>query len=412
MYCHELGVSDAISFDMGGTTAKICIIKNGIPSISHEFEAARIARFKRGSGYPIQLPVIELIEIGAGGGSIAHVDSLGLLKVGPEGSGSDPGPVCYGLGGEQPTVTDADLLLGYLNPHYFLGGKMVLNTAHARQVLSGKIARPLNTDDITAAWGVHDVVNENMASACRIHAVERGFDPRSFMLIAFGGAGPVHAQAVARKLGIDKLVIPPAAGIASALGLLGAVQIVNLIQSSVQRFDKMDVDKLSSVFEVMETRSKTPGLREYSVERQLDMRFVGQGHQVTVSLPQESQLPSMATIRELFFRDYARLFGRVPENVPLEVVNFRSVLKGPPPLVNVPKVSSRASGTNYVKGQRRAYFAEPDGFVDCYVYDRYSLPDGLSFEGPAIVEEVESTTVIGPGQYCRVKDGMLVIAVR
>ena len=217
----KIGHEDILSFDMGGTTAKACLIQGGQPDIAAILEAGRVHRFKRGSGLPVRAPVIDMIEIGAGGGSIARVDSLGLLKIGPDSAGADPGPACYGLGGTAPTVTDANLLLGYLDPDYFLGGHMTLDLEAAEAAIRG-VAEPLGLSLVEAAWGIYDIVAENMASAARVHIVEKGADPRRFAMVAMGGAGPVHAAHMARKLGITEIVNPPASGAASALGFLTA----------------------------------------------------------------------------------------------------------------------------------------------------------------------------------------------
>ncbi len=225
------GHPDLLSFDMGGTTAKICVIDGGRPLIAHDFEVDRIYRFKKGSGLPIKIPVIEMIEIGAGGGSIARVDALGLLKVGPDSAGSVPGPVCYGRGGTQPTVTDADLILGYLDPAYFLGGRMTLDLEATRQAIQTQIGDKMSVSVEQAAWGIHQIVNENMANAARVHALERGKDPRRFPLFAFGGAGPVHAYGIAKALGSPLLLAPLGAGVMSTVGFLSAPLAFDFVRS-------------------------------------------------------------------------------------------------------------------------------------------------------------------------------------
>jgi N-methylhydantoinase A len=216
------GNADLVSFDMGGTTAKMCLIRNGEPTVTDTFEIARVRRFKRGSGLPVRIPTIELIEIGAGGGSIARVDELGLLKVGPDSSGAEPGPACYGQGGTFPTVTDADAVLGYLNPDFFLGGRMDLDLESAKAAIRTHVAEPMGLSVTDAAYGIYRVVNENMISATRVHVTERGADPRKLKLIAFGGAGPVHAHEIAKALKMQGYICPASAGVASALGFLTA----------------------------------------------------------------------------------------------------------------------------------------------------------------------------------------------
>ncbi|MBX6343118.1 MAG: hydantoinase/oxoprolinase family protein, partial [Thermomicrobiaceae bacterium] len=216
------GHADVLSLDMGGTTAKACVVERGQPEVAHMLEADRVHRFKPGSGLPIMAPTVDLIEIGAGGGSIAHLSEVGLLSVGPQSAESDPGPACYGLGGEEPTVTDANVVLGYLDPDYFLGGRMRLDPERARRAIEARVAAPLGLSVPEAAWGIHAIVNENMARAARTHIIERNRDPRGLALVAFGGAGPAHAVAVARILGISTVVVPPGAGVASAIGALTA----------------------------------------------------------------------------------------------------------------------------------------------------------------------------------------------
>ncbi|MCS6924733.1 MAG: hydantoinase/oxoprolinase family protein, partial [Candidatus Binatia bacterium] len=247
-YSLQQQLDRVISFDMGGTTAKICLIERGKPFLTTDFEAARVYRFKKGSGLPLKVPVIEMIEIGAGGGSIARVDKLGLLKVGPDSAGAEPGPACYDRGGEEPTVTDADVVLGYLSPDYFLGGKMRLNVQKARRAIEEKIARPLGVDLVRAAWGIHQVVNENMANAARMHLVEKGRDPRGYSLIAFGGAGPVHAYRVAERLKLTTVVCPLAAGVTSAFGMLTAPLAFDFVQSYVTPLADLDFALLDRMF--------------------------------------------------------------------------------------------------------------------------------------------------------------------
>ncbi|MDP2952450.1 MAG: hydantoinase/oxoprolinase family protein, partial [Chloroflexota bacterium] len=230
-YGELLGANKILSFDMGGTTAKICFIEDGRPTTATDYEVARVHRFKKGSGLPIKRPVIDMIEIGAGGGSIAWIDRMGLLKVGPQSAGADPGPVCYGQGGQQPTVTDADLTLGYLDAGYFLGGKMALDDENARRVIQERTATPLSTDLARAALGIVEVVNESMVNAARVYAAEQGKDIKKYTMVAFGGAGPVHAYYVARRLGIERLVVPFRAGVTSALGFLAAPASFDLVRT-------------------------------------------------------------------------------------------------------------------------------------------------------------------------------------
>jgi N-methylhydantoinase A len=286
-YSRATDFSEVLSFDMGGTTAKACLIEGGEPLRSNEFEVARVYRFKKGSGLPVKVSVIEMIEIGAGGGSIASIGALGLPKVGPRSAGSDPGPACYGRGGSEPTVTDADLTLGYLDPDFFLGGKMQLDREAALRAMQ-KIARPLGLDTVEAAWGIHHVVNENMANAARVHAVERGKDPRAYPLFAFGGAGPVHGYRVARALGLTGFIAPLGAGVTSAFGFLCAPLSFDFVRSLYGRLHDLDWSELNAALDEMEEegrgllRASGAADTDVGVRRLCEMRYVGQGHEVTV----------------------------------------------------------------------------------------------------------------------------------
>ena len=400
-----------ISFDMGGTTAKICLIDHGKPLLTTDFEAARVYRFKKGSGLPLKVPVIEMIEIGAGGGSLARVDQLGLLKVGPDSAGSEPGPVCYDRGGEEPTVTDADLVLGYLSPEYFLGGKMRLNLDKARHTIEEKIAKSLKVDLLRAAWGIHQVVNENMANAARIHLVEKGRDPRDYNLIAFGGAGPVHAYRVAERLKLKTLVCPLAAGVTSAFGMLTAPLAFDFVQSYVTSLTDIDFAVLEQLYSDMEARGRelltAAGVEgEISLSRSADMRYLHQGFEIRVPLPTEPLMAeNLPLLRRAFTEEYERLYKRLNPGVEVEVVNWRLVASGPRPSIHLPVSNTGGKTlTNACKGERQVYMPEHNGFVPCSVYDRYLLPGGISFVGPAVVEERECTVVMGPGATASVDE--------
>ncbi len=400
---------DLMSFDMGGTTAKACLITGGEPRHVHEFEAARVRRFQRGSGMLLKVPVIDMIEIGAGGGSIAHVDQMGLLKVGPHSAGADPGPACYGRGGTRPTVTDADLLLGYFNPDYFLGGVMRLDQPAAEKAVREHVAGPLDVSLIEAAVGIHNVVNENMASAMRIHAAEAGIDPRRYALIAFGGAGPAHAYSLARRLKIGRIVCPLAAGTMSALGFLVAPSSFDLVQSYVSRLNHIDWPHLNAIYDDMEARGREmltgAGVdrSQMAVLRLAEMRYSGQGYEITVPVPNGPLgNGSIETLRGNFNDTYRKLFERHLDDVPIEALTWRTVVTGPQPVIGLHFLMPRPSGDlEGIKSRRQVYFPDAGGFVDCPVYDRYSLREGKTFEGPAIVEERESTTVLGPGARAR-----------
>jgi N-methylhydantoinase A len=409
------GHRDLLSFDMGGTTAKLCVIENGQPLKTHEFEVDRVYRFRKGSGLPIRIPVIDMIEIGAGGGSIAKVDALGLLKVGPESSGADPGPACYSLGGKDPTVTDADLILGYLDLDYFLGGKMQLDMNGARQALD-RLAEPLGMTVEQAAWGVHQIVNENMANAARAHLGERGKDPRRMPMYAFGGAGPVHGYRVAEILRLPALISPFGAGVGSTFGLLAAPLAFDFVRSAYSRLDQQDWRLANELLDEMAAEGRKilegSGLsaREISYQRTADMRYVGQGHEVSVPLP-SGVLGGQHTsqIAAGFEEIYRGLYGRKGPAVPLEIINWRLVASGPRPEINWKIPRDTTSRSDARKGARRAYFPECGGFVETAVYDRYALKPGMKIDGPAIVEERESTLIVGARGRASVDERLNVI---
>jgi N-methylhydantoinase A len=394
-----------LAFDMGGTTAKLSLVDGGEPLTAYAFEAARQKRFMEGSGLPIRISTIELIEIGAGGGSIAAVDEIGLLKVGPRSAGSHPGPASYGLGGSEPTVTDADFLLGYLNPDYFAGGEVRVDMAAARAALERLAARVrLSPSDV--AWGIHDVVNENMASAARVHIAERGRDPRDYALLCTGGAGPVHAWGVARKLGLRQVICPPAAGVASALGLLVAPARVDRVATVGLRLDRDSPAALETAFRRLEDEARSvmadTGLKLESatVRRLADGRFLGQGFDLVVDLPDGPYDGSDASRRALaaaFETAYRAKFALTPPDVPIEFINIRVAVRAPVSGADVTVHGATTGAWNALKGTRKAYFPESRTFVDTTVYDRARLVPGDDVHGPAVVEEDGSTLVIGPG---------------
>jgi N-methylhydantoinase A len=409
------GHRDLLSFDMGGTTAKLCVIEDGQPLKTHEFEVDRVYRFRKGSGLPVRIPVIDMIEIGAGGGSIARVDSLGLLKVGPDSSGADPGPVCYGQGGAEPTVTDADLALGYLDADYFLGGKMHLDLDGTKKALE-RLGKPLKMSAEQVAWGIHQIVNENMANAARAHLGERGKDPRRMPMYAFGGAGPVHGYRVAEILRLPALISPFGAGVGSTFGLLAAPLAFDFVRSAYSRFDQLDWQFANRLLDEMAEEGRNvlenSGLNknEISYQRTADMRYVGQGHEVSVRLPDgilgADALPRVALE---FERTYEALYGRKGPDVALEVINWRVVASGPRPDMNFKLPRASSQGSDARKGSRLAYFPETRGFIETPIYDRYILEPGTKFNGPAIVEERESTLIIGVHAQARVDDRLNVV---
>ena len=408
------GFSDLLSFDMGGTTAKLCAVEDGKPLKAHEFEVDRVYRFRKGSGLPVKIPVIDMIEIGAGGGSIARVDALGLLKVGPESSGAEPGPACYGRGGEEPTVTDADLVLGYLDSKYFLGGEMKLDVEAAHRALS-HLAERLRLSIEQVAWGIHQIVGENMANAARAHLGERGKDPRRMPLYAFGGAGPVHGYRVAEILHLPALISPVAAGVGSTFGLLAAPLAFDFVRSSYSRLKNLDWSSANALLDEMSNEGRVvlerSGLSSSDIrfERAADMRYVGQGHEVSVPLP-DGRLNEkhLENIQSSFEQVYRSLYGRKGPDVPLEVINWRVVASGPNPSTDF-CFPRETNGRAALKGKRPAYFPEHNGYVDTPVYDRYAFAPGETFIGPAIVEERESTLIVGPGGRGRVDEHLNIV---
>jgi N-methylhydantoinase A len=390
---------DAIAFDMGGTTAKISVIRNGEAAVTHHYEVGHVHRFKRGSGYPLQISAIELLEIGAGGGSIAHVNELGLLKVGPHSASADPGPACYGSGGDQPTVTDADLLLGYLNPDNFLGGEMLLDAGVARLVIENGISKKLDMSVQQIAWGIHDIVNESMAAATRAHAAEKGIDLRRYSMIAFGGAGPVHAYSLARKLGMRRVLCPFGAGVASAIGCLVAPPAVELVTAYFAFFEQLDWSEVDHYYEDMKASGEralaklTDATSTLTVQRSIEMRCRGQGYSVIV--PLDGGKKAVAT---LFTEIYETLYGHRPPDVPLEVVGLRARVIRPRSRINLApgKVDASSASGSAHRGDRPVYFEASGGYVDTAFYDRYLLPNDETIAGPAVIEERETSIVVGP----------------
>lgn len=411
-YGRQIGIDSLVTFDMGGTTAKIGLVKNYQAGKSGTFEVGRVARFKKGSGVPVKIPMIELIEIGAGGGSIAHVDQLGLLKVGPTSSGAMPGPASYGRGGAHPTVTDANLLLGYLDPGYFLGGAMQLEVAAAQRAMQTHLAVPLGLSMEACARGVFEVVSQNMLAAMKVHIAERGEDPRKFYLFAFGGAGPAHGYELARALQMRGMIVPPGAGATSAAGLVTAAVSFDFSRSFVTRLDRAEWSEIAAVFDGMAQEglavlgeagvaADAPGV---TVTHAMDLRHKGQGHEVTVTLPGEIfATRSLAAVAELFFAAHREKYGHAHTHLPVELITCRTTVAAPPPGVPLRALAGAGSDPEVArKGSRPAYFAEAGGMVDTPVYDRYRLGPGMELRGPAIIEERESTVVCGPSGSMRV----------
>lgn len=406
---------NVLAFDMGGTTAKLSLIEDQQPLIAYSFEAARQERFAEGSGLPIRISTIELIEIGAGGGSIAAIDSLEFLKVGPRSAGSEPGPAAYGRGGDEPTVTDANFVLGYLNPQTFAGGKVPINAAAAKAALE-RLAAKANLTVDRAAWGIYDVVNENMASAARVHIAERGRDPRDFALLCTGGGGPLHAYYVARKLGLSKIVSPASAGVASALGLLVAPGRVDKVATVDVRLDDCDIDALETVFQkleraALETLSET-GLDTSAVEfeRKADGRFFGQGFELVAPLPTGPyRAASREAIAAAFRTEYERKFSRTPPDIPIDFINVRIAATAPAPGGKLALGGAVGSDSAKPYALRPIYIPDAQGYVEAPAYVRERLAIGTSISGPAIIEEPGSTLIVGPNATATVAESGSVI---
>ena len=396
------GLGDVLSFDMGGTTAKACLIRGGEMPIATELEVDRVHRFKRGSGTPLGVPAVDLIEIGAGGGSIAGMNSVGLLQVGPQSSGADPGPICYGRGGTAPTVTDADLVLGYLDATYFLGGAMPLDLAGARHGIESEVGKRLSLPAEEAAWGIHEVVNENMASAIRMYVAEKGGDLAHTTLIAFGGAGPVHADGVARKLGVPRLLVPRGAGVFSALGFLVAPVSFEVSRTRPMRLAHADTARLAALFAELEAeaaavvRHAAPaaGVR---FARAADVCYHGQGHQIRVTLAAGDAGLAPAAIAGRFLAEYKTRYGYTYEDLEIELVTLRVTAAAertaPEPSAPAPEGAAREA----LKGERPAWSPRGRRFVPHRVYAMGRLDPGASLAGPAILEEDASTLIVGEG---------------
>ena len=396
-------ISEMFCFDMGGTTAKSCLIQKGVAGVVPTFEVGRVQRFMKGSGLTIQVPVVDLMEIGAGGGSIAKVSKMGTLQVGPESSGADPGPICYGRGGTEPGITDADLLLGYLDEDYFLGGEMKLDREASRRGIEEKIARPLGVSLIQAIWGIHDLINETMAGAAKTHIAEKGGNPKIVTVTAFGGAGPVHAYGLARKLGAPRLLVPPNAGVGSALGFFTAPRAFDMVRSHKVSLNEADFNEIEKIYREMElegakTLQKSGETEDIRFDRSVDARFVGQGSETTVSIPERSFTEvNREDVRNRFDETYKRLYGRTYPDSPVEFINFRIRASLPERLLQLPKIAahSGASLDDAIKGQRQAFSGLIKDFIPYTVYDRYKLFPDARFKGPAIIEERESTVIVG-----------------
>jgi N-methylhydantoinase A len=402
----QLGCEDLLSFDMGGTTAKLCLLPNGEPSISREFEVARKYRFLKGSGLPLRIPVIDMVEIGAGGGSIAGVDQLGRITVGPQSAGSEPGPACYNRGGMNPTVSDANALAGRLASDHFAGGQMQLDVNAAGDAVTDKIANPLGIELDQAVYGIIEIVDEHMANAARVHAIERGHNLTGATLVAFGGAAPLHACRLANRLGIDAVIIPAGAGVGSALGFLSAPIANEVVRTRHMRLDTFDPQAANNIIEKLRAQAlelvKTAAADAPVAEtRYASMRYVGQGYEIDVGIQGMVLDESGAEdLREAFETEYRRLYTRIVPGVPIEIVTWRiristitdtpNSLENPVPIPIQPKIS------------RRVFDNSEGKWLNYGVYDRLEIVPGHTFSGPALVMEDQTTTVVSTDFDCSV----------
>ncbi|MEX3012060.1 hydantoinase/oxoprolinase family protein [Hoeflea sp. TYP-13] len=394
------GYDEVVSFDMGGTTAKICLIGGGEPERARRFEIARAYRDIKGSGWPVRIPVIEMVEIGAGGGSIARVDSLNRITVGPDSSGSEPGPVCYGRGGRQATVTDANLVIGRIDPAYFAGGKIVLDTPAAETALNDQIGKPLGLDSHWPAVGVNEIVEENMANAARVHAIERGKDISRCTMIAFGGGAPLHLCRLAEKLGISKMVVPSGAGVGSAIGFLRAPISYEVTRSSTMVLDRFEAEEANRIIrqmeeEAMEIVEPASMGSAVSIRRIVDIRYAGQGHEIQVMLPDGVLADDHGPqIHQTFEELYKSVYGLTLEDVPSEIVTWSVTAEcnldsaNNPPTIQMPEGDANPKGT-------RTLFDGPTGkLLETPVYWRFDLGRGQNIAGPAIIAEHETSTIV------------------
>lgn len=395
----ECGLDKVLSYDMGGTTAKICLIDDGRPQTSRTFEVDRQYRFTKGSGLPLRIPVIEMVEIGAGGGSIAQIDNMGRIQVGPESAGAEPGPACYGQGGTGATVTDADVVLGRIAPEGFAGGSVQLSPDLAVAALDIAIARNLNLDGPLAAFAVSEMVEENMSNAARVHAVEQGKELAERTLIAFGGAAPLHACRMAEKLGMDRVIVPQGAGVGSALGFLAAPVSYELVRSRYTRLDAFEAEGLNSMFAEMQAEAHdivvagAPGA-DLEERRIAYMRYIGQGHEIVVEVPVRSLTnDDGAVLKAAFNLAYEALFGRIIPSMEVEILTWAlsvaTLQSNPPALVDV---ATKAAAT--ASGERRLFDADQTDFVTVPVHQRADLSPGMTVPGPALIAEAQTTTAV------------------
>jgi N-methylhydantoinase A len=389
-----------LSYDMGGTTAKICLIDELKPQTNRAFEVARIYRFKKGSGLPLRIPVIEMVEIGAGGGSIARIDRLKRITVGPDSAGADPGPACYGRGGTAPTVTDADLLLGRIDPAGFSGGRMALDRAAAEAAVRQDVAEPLGLPVELAALGISEIVGENMANAARVHAIESGKDARGRTLVAFGGAAPLHAARMAEKLGLDRIVVPSYAGVGSAVGFLRAPIAYEIVRSALQRLDRFDAAGGNALFAAMRAEAEAivrrgAGDAPLTESRSAFMRYRGQGHEIAVPLPVRSyHAEDGAALHAAFEQEYRRLYSRIIPGVEVEVLSWVLLLSAPRPTGADTAAPNPQPYTPQPVRSRPVFDPETGEFIEVAIHERRNLRPGALIPGPAVIVEDETSTVL------------------
>ncbi|MBP1884105.1 hydantoinase/oxoprolinase family protein [Sinorhizobium mexicanum] len=412
------GLDQVLSYDMGGTTAKICLIEKQSPKTSKTFEVARTWRFKKGSGMPISIPVIEMVEIGAGGGSIATVDSMRQIRVGPHSAGSEPGPACYGRGGENPTVTDADLVLGRLDADEFAGGAMKLDRPASDKAMQQDIAAKLDTDVATAAYGLSEVVDENMSNAARMHAVENGKELSEFTMIAFGGAAPIHATRLCEKLGMSELLIPPGAGVGSAIGFLRAPFGFEAVRSAYSRLSRFEAKAITATISDLIgeatsfVRSGAPDA-DPDLECTAYMRYVGQGWEVPVTIEVREYVDGDgALFRALFDEQYERFFGRVIDGLDVEIVSWslRATSKVTPPQ-RIGKTAKGVAAT--IRGRREIFDVQEGSFQNASIVSRHDMKPGDWVVGPAVITERETSTIITASREVVMQaDGCLLVRAK
>ena len=395
-FAEQFDLAKVVSFDMGGTTAKICLIEDAKPTTANVFEIDRSYRFKKGSGMPISIPVIEMVEIGAGGGSIASIDSMNQIRIGPHSAGSEPGPACYQRGGVRPTVTDADLILGRLDPDNFANGAIPLSKEASSKALVVDVGSLIGLNDKESAYGVSEVVDENMANAARAHAVENGQAIEEFTMIAFGGAAPIHAARLGEKLGIRRVIIPPSAGVGSAVGFLKAPFGYEVIRSAFMRVDSVSASELNKIFQEISAETVTfleQGVDNGTIhwERRAFMRYVGQGWEIPVDLPARVYVDEdRQLIKQLFDEAYARFFGRTVASQPVEIVSLTVKASSELPLVPLHSTNNVVT-SSHIRSMFDAGLGEE---VQAQIHERTSLNIGDCVVGPAIIVEAETSTVV------------------